>query len=273
MHHLYFFKLLIILLGGISMLQKLKFILLIGIFTLLLTACGTSNNQGDATKDDANESLVANESVNSSEQTQDQTDNQNTSEVEEQTTNYETETDKQENKDETTANQDEQTTNNPPEVSATRPLEQTIGYSLNGESKKEAAQLTKSDNQNYSLYVLSNFELTAEEPYKDLLFLSEDDSNSMRIEILPADTDLEPLKENTLLQLQVVNETVQTLDPPNDEWLREATIMEASNNGETVTAYLIPQKESIIKLTLFTKDQTDYRDAFIQMAKTIKIEE
>ncbi len=49
--------------------------------------------------------------------------------------------------------------------------------------------------------------------------------------------------------------------------------MEASNNSETVTAYLIPQKESIIKLTLFTKDQTDYRDAFIQMAKTIKIEE
>ncbi len=195
------------------MLQKSKFILLIGIFTLLLTACGTSSNQEDATTKDANES------VNSSKQTQDQTDNQNTSEVEEQATNNETETEKQENKDETTANQDVQTTSNPPKVSANRTSEQTIAYSLNGESKKEAAQLTKSDNQNYSLYVLSNFELTAEEPYKDLLFLSEDDSNSMRIEILPADTDLEPLKENTLLQLQAVNETVQTLDPPSDEWL------------------------------------------------------
>ena len=73
--------------------------------------------------------------------------------------------------------------------SKTRTAEQPISYTLNGETKKETAQLTKSDNQNFSLYVLPNFELTAEEPYKDLLFLSEDDTNSMRIEILPADTD------------------------------------------------------------------------------------
>ena len=121
---------------------------------------------------------------------------------------------------------------------------------------------------------MPNFELTAEEPYKDLLFLSENDAISMRIEILPADTDLESLKTNTLTQLQVVNETVQTLNPPNDAFLQNATIMESSNNnGEVVTAYLIDQKDAVIKLTLFTTDQSDYRDAFIQMAKTIKIEE
>jgi len=170
--------------------------------------------------------------------------------------------------------QNEETTNNEQDAIKTRTAEQAIEYSLNGETKNESAQLVKSDNQNFSLYILPNFELTAEEPYKDLLFLSEDDSNSMRIEILPADTDRDSLKANTLLQLQVVNETVQTLDPPNDAFLQNATIMEASNNnGEVVTAYLIDQKESIIKLTLFTKDQPDYRDAFIQMAKTMIIEE
>ena len=216
------------------MLQKSKFFLFIGILTLLLAACGTSNKQ---------ESVK--EPVDNSEQTNDQTDPQN-----------------------------EETTNNEQDAIKTRTAEQAIEYSLNGETKNESAQLVKSDNQNFSLYILPNFELTAEEPYKDLLFLSEDDSNSMRIEILPADTDRDSLKANTLLQLQVVNETVQTLDPPNDAFLQNATIMEASNNnGEVVTAYLIDQKKSIIKLTLFTKDQPDYRDAFIQMAKTMIIEE
>ena len=240
------------------MLQKSKFFLLIGILTLLLAACGTSNKQENVK-----------EPVDNSEQTNDQTDPQNEPELDEKETNNESGTEK-ENDIEPTPDQNEETTNNEQDAIKTRTAEQAIEYSLNGETKNESAQLVKSDNQNFSLYVLPNFELTAEEPYKDLLFLSEDDSNSMRIEILPADTDRDSLKANTLLQLQVVNETVQTLDPPNDEFLQNAIIMEASNNnGEVVTAYLIDQKESIIKLTLFTKDQPDYRDAFIQMAKTI----
>lgn len=246
------------------MLQKSKFFILIGVLTLLLAACGTSNSQENSQKN-------SNETNTNSEQTNDTTNQPIESELDEQNTNDETE---KENDIKTTPDQNEQTTNNEEIESKTRTSEQPISYTLNGETKKETAQLTKSDNQNFSIYVLSNYELTAEEPYKDLLFLSENDANSMRIEILPADTDLEALKTNTLTQLQVVNETVQTLSPPNDEFLQNATIMESSNNnGEVVTAYLIDQKDSVIKLTLFTKDQSDYRDAFIQMAKTIKIEE
>ncbi len=215
------------------MLQKSKFFLLIGILTLLLAACGTSNKQENVK-----------EPVDNSEQTNDQTDPQNEPELDEKETNNESGTEK-ENDIEPTPDQNEETTNNEQDAIKTRTAEQAIEYSLNGETKNESAQLVKSDNQNFSLYVLPNFELTAEEPYKDLLFLSEDDSNSMRIEILPADTDRDSLKANTLLQLQVVNETVQTLDPPNDEFLQNAIIMEASNNnGEVVTAYLIDQKKN-----------------------------
>ena len=242
------------------MLQKSKFFILIGVLMLLLAACGTSNNQENSKDTNKN-----------TEQTSDTTNQPKESELGEQNTNDETE---KENDIKTTPDQNEQITNNAEVDSKTQTTEQTISYTLNEETKKETAQLTKSDNQNFSLYVLPNFELTAEEPYKDLLFLSENDAISMRIEILPADTDLQSLKTNTLTQLQVVNETVQTLDPPNDAFLQNATIMESSNNnGEVVTAYLIDQKDAMIKLTLFTTDQSDYRDAFIQMAKTIKIEE
>ena len=233
------------------MLKKSNFFILIGILILLLTACGTSNNQEIPAENDKN-----------TEQTSDTNDQPDALEIEEG------------NNSEASPVPNEQTTNKEKAESKTRTSEQPISYTLNGETKKEAAQLTKSDNQNFSIYVLPRFELTAEEPYKDLLFVSENDSNSMRIEILPADTDVESLKANTMAQLQVVNETVQIIDPPNDEMLQDAIIMEASNNnGEIVTAYLINQKESIIKLTLFTKEQTDYRDSFIQMAKTIQIEE
>ena len=241
------------------MFQKPKFFTLIGFLILLLAACGTSNNQDNTIENEKN-----------TQQTSDTNDQQNELVIGEQKSNTETE---QEHTSKASPDPNEQTTKKEEVESKTRTSEQPITYTLNGETKKETAQLTKSDNQSFSLYVLPNYELTAEEPYKDLLFLSEDDTNSMRIEILPADTDLDSLKANTMAQLQVVNETVQTIDPPNDEMLQDATIMEASNNdGEVVTAYLINQKESIIKLTLFTKKQADYRDAFIQMAKTINIE-
>lgn len=226
---------------------------------LLLAACGTSNNQVNSQKTNK-----------STEQTSDTTSQPTESESGEQGKNNESEN---KNDIKTAPDQNEQTTNNAEVDHKTQAAEQTISYTLNEESKSETAKLTKSDNQKFSLYVLPNFELTAEEPYKDLLFLSENDAISMRIEILPADTDLESLKTNTLTQLQAVNETVQTLNPPNDEFLQNATILESSNNsGEVVTAYLIDQKDAIIKLTLFTKNQSDYRDALIQMAKTIKIE-
>jgi hypothetical protein len=237
------------------MLQKSKFFILLGVLILLLAACGTSNSQ-----------VNSNETNKNTEQTPGTTDQSN--ESGEQKANNEKENDPNKTSD------NEQSTKTAELNGQKQTTEQTISYTLNGESKQETAKLTKSDNQNFSLYVLPKFELTAEEPYKDLLFLSENDAISMRIEILPADTDLESLKNDTLTQLKVVNENVQTLDPPNDEFLQNATIMESSNNnGEVVTAYLLDQKDSVIKLTLFTKNQSDYRDAFIQMAKTIQIAE
>jgi hypothetical protein len=217
------------------MLRLAKLFLLIGILSLLLAACGTSN-----------ESDSGNEPANESEQ-EGNSESNNETEPKEQTDSHV---------------QDEV---------GSSASEQTVSYSFNGEPKEEQAFLKKSDNQDFSLYVLPDYELTAEEPYNDSLFLKENDRIFMRISILPADSDINSLKENTTAQLHAVNETVQTLTPPADEFLQNAIIMEASNNGEVVTSYLIQKPESIIKLTLFTTEQMDYRDAFIQMAKTIKV--
>ena len=45
-----------------------------------------------------------------------------------------------------------------------------ITYSYNGESKKKLPIWTKSDNQTFGLYVLPTYELSAEEPNKDILY-------------------------------------------------------------------------------------------------------
>ena len=42
----------------------------------------------------------------------------------------------------------------------------------------------------------------------------------MRIEILPGDSDQNTLKENTLAQLQAVNEDVQTLSPEANDFFK-----------------------------------------------------
>ena len=169
-------------------------------------------------------------------------------------------------KDTTNENEIEQT------VEETSPAtEIKISYSYNGESKQENAIWTKSDNQTFGLYILPTYELSAEEPNKDILYYKEDDHHFMRIEVLPGDSDQNSLKETTLAQLQAVNEDVQTLSPEAND-IQNATIMQAKKDNEIVTAYLIEQEDKFIKLTIFTNEQENHQDAFVQMAKNLKID-
>lgn len=148
-------------------------------------------------------------------------------------------------------------------------LEQKLQINENGELKEHTAFLKASDNQSYSMYVLPEFELTAEEPNKDVLFLSENDHIFMRIELLPTDVDWDLVEENTKAQLQAINETIQNLEVQDDDFFKDAVAMEASKDEDVVTSYLIKSPRQPLKLSIFTKKDTDYRETFIQMAKTI----
>ncbi|PLR81421.1 hypothetical protein CVD25_20350 [Bacillus canaveralius] len=150
-----------------------------------------------------------------------------------------------------------------------RILEQNLEYEVNGQEKQDTAFLKHNDNQNYSIYVLPGYELTAEEPHKDSLFLTENPEVFMRIELLPDDTDWESVTENTKAQLATVNEHIETMQPSEDTFLKNATVMESAHDGEIVSAYLIKDEKQPLKLTMFTKENADHRDAFLKMAKTI----
>jgi hypothetical protein len=240
----------------------MKYLLTIGFLSIFLVACGTNTDTTNSVKDTTNE----NEIEQTVEETGQETEQEQEQEIENE--NEEPQQEIKKNPEEEPKEQVEKES-----VEETSPAtEIKISYSSNGESKQESALWTKSDNQAFGLYVLPTYELSAEEPNKDVLFHKENDLHFMRIEILPGDSDQNSLKENTLAQLQAVNEDVQTLSPETDEFFQNATILQAKKDSEIVTAYLIEQGDKIIKLTIFTNEQENHQDAFLQMAKNLKVD-
>ncbi|WLR53693.1 hypothetical protein LC048_14300 [Mesobacillus subterraneus] len=136
-----------------------------------------------------------------------------------------------------------------------RIMEQNIAYTVNGEQKEETGFLKYNDNQNYSMYVLSQYELTAEEPNKDVLMWTEDDSVFMRIELLPVDSEWTLVEENSKAQLAAVGSEVKETQTPEDPFFSNAWAMETKSESDIVTTYLIKNEEQPLKLTIFTKER------------------
>ena len=174
-----------------------------------------------------------------------------------------------ENKDQEQEKNEQEQSDKNNEEGIIRILEQNLQYKVNGEQKEQTAFLKYNDNQHYSMYVLPDYELTAEEPNKDVLFWSEDDSVFMRIELLPADVEWQLVEENSKAQLTAVNPEVNETAVPEDPFFANAWAMETKSGEEVVTSYLIKDEKQPLKLTLFTKENADHKDAFIEMSKTI----
>ncbi|MBS4193787.1 hypothetical protein [Lederbergia citri] len=151
-----------------------------------------------------------------------------------------------------------------------RLLEMNITYEVNKETKEDTAFLKSSDNQDYSLYILPEFELTAEEPNKDVLYLKENDRHFMRIEILPSETNMDDAVATMKEQLTAVNSEVTQLEAKDSQWLENAHIYQAEKDGEIVTAYLLKKDDLLLKLTVFTTKDENYLDPFLKMAETIE---
>ncbi|WP_243298763.1 hypothetical protein [Bacillus litorisediminis] len=144
----------------------------------------------------------------------------------------------------------------------------TLTYTFNGSEVSETASLISSPEQPYSLSVLPGFTLDSEEPGKDVLYLNDDSSIFMRIELIDKTVNIEQLIQTTTDQLAVVTDVVNHDESSENVELPDAIKLEASNNEQTVTSY-IKKGDFQWKITMFTTPSSDYRDAFLEMAKTI----
>lgn len=174
-------------------------------------------------------------------------------------------------KDNTEVNKEEENKDEQEDTSEKiRLFEMNLTYEVNKEKKEETAFLRSSDQQDYSLYILPEFVLTAEEPNKDVLYLKENDRHFMRIEILPSETNMDDAVSTIKEQLTAVNSEVTQLEVKNSPWLANAHIYQAEKDDEVVTAYLLEKDNLIIKLTVFTTKEQNYLDPFLKMAETIE---
>lgn len=82
---------------------------------------------------------------------------------------------------------------------------QTLKYTVNGTTVDKEAALTESE-QDYYFYKIDEFEFTAEEPRKDVMFATEFAETFVRIEPLSEDASIEDLKKWANDELAAVGE-------------------------------------------------------------------
>ena len=243
------------------MVKLLKYFTVLFILSIVLVACGTSS-----------ETNSANGSTKETEEQLNEEADQIEGKTNEENNKIEENTDQDIKVNQPTDKVDENDKKSESDNGETTPAsELQISYSINGETCRRNNNWKKSDNQAFGLYILPSYELTGEEPNNDSLYFKENDQHLMRIQILPSDSSIESLKENTLVQLEAsLNSDVETLSPPAG-FSKDTTMMQTKNDKEIVTALLIKDHDHIIKLLIFTKNQENHLDAFLQMAKHIKV--
>lgn len=82
---------------------------------------------------------------------------------------------------------------------------QTLKYTVNGNPVEKDAALTESE-QDYYFYKIDDFEFTAEEPRKDVMFATEFAETFVRIEPLSEDASIDDLKKWAHDELEAVGE-------------------------------------------------------------------
>ncbi|WP_391120576.1 hypothetical protein [Psychrobacillus sp. L3] len=137
--------------------------------------------------------------------------------------------------------------------------------------------ITKSESQNYSITVIDGFELTGEEPSKDILFNIKNDSQSMRIETFDAsEVDLNDITNNLEETLKASNENEKLVEitdenqlPTNDS-IKETKGFQIDTPEGKVSGYTFERDGLIVKLTIFDTEDNPAFEKFVEMAETIK---
>lgn len=142
----------------------------------------------------------------------------------------------------------------------------------NMEDAEPAGTLTKSDEQNYELYVLDGYELTAEEPKKDALYAADNSAVFMRIETFaPGEIEFADAEENMRQTLQAVNSEEEPVEVTNFDGadFDQSTAYEVPSTEGTVTGIVFEKEELLVRLMIFDDSTVNATEDFIAMGRTI----
>ena len=132
--------------------------------------------------------------------------------------------------------------------------------------------LTVSESQSYELYLLPGYELTAEEPNKDVVYSSENDELFMRVETFkPEEADFAFADDSIQQTLKAVNEDAELTELPalEETEFKNSAVYEIPTENGKVTGAVFEKEGLIVKLTIFDLTDAGVTEEFLNMGKTI----
>lgn len=135
---------------------------------------------------------------------------------------------------------------------APMPENKELEVVIEGMPEKVPAVLTKSD-QGYAFYLMERFVFTPEEPGKDMIFHETFPDYYARVEVLPADADLEDLKQNARDTLNVVGNVEEMKgEQISDPTIRENALFFYHANNDEVSRNILVEKKNgaLLRFTL-----------------------
>lgn len=230
--------------------------------SLLLAACGTDTSDEDNVKQPVENTDQAGESnPEGSDATENGTDSTQGTENKDEDTTKEEDATNEEGTEEDTTNDTESEADGAEDVS---PL--------------EGAVETDSDEQNFKIQVLPAYELTSEEPGRDILYLKEQEDKYMVIRTIPAsetnfDDAVENMKE-TLAATSTDATPVELTDSgqlPSDKKLEKVQAYRVTNEGGPIITAMIFQKgDMVVRVMMYDDNEESYYEEFLKMTETIE---
>lgn len=141
------------------------------------------------------------------------------------------------------------------------------------EQPEPTGTLTQSDSQNYELYVQDGYELTAEEPNKDILYVADNTGVSMRIETFSLEeADYDFIVDSMMQGLVAVNpdQEPDEITDFNHSAATQTIAYNVPSTEGTVTGIVYELENLIVRLTIFDDSTVNATEDFIAMSKTIQ---
>lgn len=162
-----------------------------------------------------------------------------------------------------------------PRGTSNLPQRKEIPVFIQGKTEYRQAKLQKSD-QGYYIYILDNYQFTAEEPGSDVLFSSINDNFFVRIQRLPLDANIDVLKQNAILSLRDIGEPRELIgEVISDPFFRvNKFFFNATNKSTSVNRVLKEIGGSLFLFTMFlpnTPEREEIMFSFYAMMKTTVI--
>lgn len=153
--------------------------------------------------------------------------------------------------------------------------EKTLLHVRNNEKISETATLIESDNQNFVMYVLPGYTLSAEEPGKDVLLFDDNGEISMRIETVALnESNYSDMLQSTVAFMEAGSTTGKTqvysdIAPFQSEKVKNVNGFVNDFGKDRVTALLFETEDFFVRLTVFDSKEEDLTNALFTMGTTI----